>query len=77
MALAVLVEHDAGGQHLELLLQGQTAGQVLLGLCLHQMLGGLQQGGQQALLYAAGTDDGGGDAVDAGVEEVQTQMDPV
>ena len=70
-----MIPDRAEGQRLELFEQRQPRGVVALGLELAQGRGRLEQGEQQGLEHAARADDPGRHAVDAGVEEVEPDVD--
>ena len=55
----------------------KSPGQIPAGFQLAQLIDGLQQGHEQGALHVASADHPGGDAVDAGVEEVHADVDPV
>jgi hypothetical protein len=72
---AVVIPDGAVGERLEFFLQRQAGGQVAGGFGRAQQVDGFDQGQQQGFDHAPRADDPGGDAVDAGVEEVQADVD--
>ncbi len=59
----------------DFLLEGEASGGVALVFGLPQGLGGFEQGDEEGSLGGSGSDDPGGNAVDAGVEGVESDSD--
>ena len=67
----------APGERLGRFQQGETAGVVSLGFQLAQLFGWFEEGEKEALLAGAGADDPSGDAVDGGIEKVESDVGPI
>ena len=72
-----MVPDRAEGECLELFQKRQPRGGVAVGLELAKALGRLEQGEQERLQHGPGADDPGRNPVDAGVEEVEPDVDSV
>ena len=72
-----MIPDGAEGQRLEFLEQRQPRGSIALGLERRRASRRLEQGEQERLEHVPRADDPGGHAVDAGVEEVEADVDAV
>ena len=75
MAAAVLVPHGADWEGFGLFLQGEAGGVIAGLLGFAQADGGLKQALEEGAQHVAGADDPGGDAVDAGIEIIEADVD--